>query len=394
MNRLRHFLVTVVAVIAFSLFARTSFALPRLSVRLGVPCATCHVNPSGGGMRNNYGSYVFAPTRLPLAFPGSSTTRVPMQLDIGDSLSFGGDARTALIYQKPMGGGDGLLSFFQMQADLYVAARLFDGLTAYYDQGAWGSFEAMGIYQKQLAKSASVYVKAGRFMPTYGLRLENHNLYTRQDIGFGPRDKDQGVEVGTQLGPLLVQLSVLNGSPQERQLDDNHSKAFIGRAETLGRLGPLKLMFGGSVYKNETGSVTEVHGASIDGRTKHSRYGVFGGASLGRLTYLAEAHLVKDDPYSDNKQDSKTRSFQSYQELDVLLIRGIDLNFNYEFRDPNLDLRTGTIQRISAGFAIYPMPYLELTALYRYSFARGPAGPEVQPLAGLKELIAIAHLYF
>lgn len=394
MTRLARGLAAALAFVAVMLAARASWALPRFALRLGVPCVTCHVNPSGGGMRNNYGRYAFAPTKLPLAFPGSSALRIPLQTDIGDAVSVGADARSAYLDQSPR-QGDGLHSFFQMQADLYVAAKPFNQLTLYYDLGAWGgSYEAMGIWQQPVTRNTSFYVKAGRFMPSYGLRLENHNLYVRQDIGFGPRDKDQGLEVGGQFGPVLIQLSALNGSAGERQLDENKSKAFVARAEAIGRLGAFRLMLGGSFYRNETGSLTDQGGTSIDARSKQTRFGFFGGAAIGRLTYLADMEFVHLDPYPGNRSDSKIRSYQTYQEFDVLLIRGLELTFNYEFRDPNLDLRSGVVHRVAFGFEVFPMPYLELKALYRRSIVSGPSGPEVAPLDGLSELIVMAHVFF
>ncbi|MBI2388561.1 MAG: hypothetical protein HYV09_02995 [Deltaproteobacteria bacterium] len=388
MTRLAHAVAATLAFIVVSLFALPAWSLPRFALREGVPCSTCHVNPSGGGMRNAYGRYVYGPTRLPLGFPGSRE-RAP-QLDLGDTLAFGADARTAYIDQRPK-TGEGLRTFFQMQADLYVAARVFDGLTLYYDQGAYGSFEAIALYQKPLTDWASVYVKAGRFMPTYGLRLENHNLWIRQDIGYGPRDKEQGVEVGAQIAPFLVQVGLLNGVPGERQLDDNKGKAFVARVEALGRLGPLRLMFGGSYYRNQTGVKSDASGKTVDGRSNLWRAGLFGGASLGRFTYLAEADLVRLEPFSANKTDSKSYSFQSHQELDVLVVRGLELTFNFEYREPDLDTKSGSMRRVALGFEVYPMPNLELKALYRHVWGKGPAS---RSLDGLSEYIAMAHVFF
>ena len=162
----------------------------------------------------------------------------------------------------------------QMQADLYVAADLWQGLTLYYDYGAYQSFEAMGIFRHGLGpKWLEGSVKAGRFMPTHGLRLENHNTFVRQDIGFGPRDKDVGLEGGLYAGPFLLQASILGGAGEDRQIDDNREKAVTGRLEWLQRFGPLRLLLGGSVYRNETGALTDVMGTEVDSRSDHLRVG-------------------------------------------------------------------------------------------------------------------------
>jgi hypothetical protein len=392
----RRIVVVMLAVTAVMLVARSSEALPRYALRDGVQCTACHIDPAGGGMRNRYGRYVFAPTRLPLF---NSSSIPPLNVDIGDTLAFGADSRSMYYYAQPGSGGAKTSTFFQMESNLYAAATLYragaDGgsaITLYYVQEGWMDFQASAIWQQELGRpDISIYLKAGRFIPTYGLRIENHQTYNRQDIGFGPTDKDEGVELGAHLGPVLLQGSAINGTTGMTQFDDNTDKGVIGRAEVLGRLGKLRLMLGGSVYYSETGSLTTVGTISTDARTKNLRAGGHWGASMGRLTYMGELDVVDVDPFPKNTQTSKSLSYQAYQELDFLVVRGLELNLNYEFRDPDLSLRTGTISRVAAGFEVIPVPYVEIKTLFRYSFGSGSA---VAPLDGLTEAIAMVHLFF
>ena len=77
------------------LILELSFALPRYSIESGISCISCHINPNGGGMRNDYGSNIFSIDELPLK-------RLIKNADdmwdgyITDNLQIGGDFRIQL----------------------------------------------------------------------------------------------------------------------------------------------------------------------------------------------------------------------------------------------------------------------------------------------------------
>jgi hypothetical protein len=63
--------------------ARPTHALPEYATRTGQPCATCHVNPAGGGPRTLRGLLWLAqgrPDQVPL-LPGSEEGTGPTELD-------------------------------------------------------------------------------------------------------------------------------------------------------------------------------------------------------------------------------------------------------------------------------------------------------------------------
>src|SRR5581483_9126270 len=71
--------------------AGRAFAEPYLAVRYGLKCETCHVNPTGGGLRSDFGD-VFAQTQLP-AHPirgnwGLWTGEVTKWLRLGGDLRY------------------------------------------------------------------------------------------------------------------------------------------------------------------------------------------------------------------------------------------------------------------------------------------------------------------
>ncbi len=335
-------------------------------------------------MRNAFGRNVFATTRLPVrsatAATGDDDGSSLIDVDVTESLAFGADLRSTYVYNRLRAPLTNLSTFILMQGDLYAAAATAgDRLTFYLDLGIYGSGEAMVIARGP----GGLYAKVGRFMPSYGLRLENHRVFVREGIGFGPREKEVGLEIGLQAGGFHLQASVLNGATDGDTplFDDNWQKAITGRAEYIRAGRFLNVMAGASGFYNIKGASRRAG----DEREGDIRAGGFVGASLGRLTYLAEADVTLQRKFTEFKW---LRTYSSYQELDVLVARGVELNFNWEYNDPDLRYSQNALHRVMGGFEVFPVPHLELKAFYRRVIGRS-----TEPLSGSHEVFAMVHFY-
>jgi len=80
------------------LFAASVHAEPYLAVGQGAKCSQCHVNPSGGGLRNPFGD-VFAQTQLPARHLDTGTDTwaglINRFLSLGGDLRFDNPSRAA-----------------------------------------------------------------------------------------------------------------------------------------------------------------------------------------------------------------------------------------------------------------------------------------------------------
>ena len=142
-----------------------AIAEPRFALRVGARCTMCHVNPTGGAMRNRYGREVFELHDLPLDTKLKGwLARTPFTPQVTDWLALGGDLRFAYLFTKlgakPPGKPkfDPVVNntFFLMQAALYVSATVTKWLTVYLDIGAAMPKKGQKIRKKLKKKSAFI----------------------------------------------------------------------------------------------------------------------------------------------------------------------------------------------------------------------------------------------
>ncbi len=398
----------------------TAEALPRFAARNGNECIQCHINPSGGGMRNAYGRNVYARLWLPRATPINPEDFVagqPAAEDEGDPLVFntdltdwmalGGDIRAAYLYVRPDRGRtpgtdpDITSSFFLMQADLYHAMTLNEHVTTVFDVGIYSGFEAWALFRLQSQPSPyDLMLKVGHFMPAFGIREVEHQLYTREGIGLGATDRDTGLEATAYAGPFTLSLSLLNGVLGDTSFDTHGTErqtfemAAAGRASLRGDFGWARGQVGASFYWNHNtsqanpllaGSVNPQSAAEVSLGVNEVRAGGFLTANVGRFTYLADFAWVQNEFKS--RQLVPLRGYASYQELSFLPTQGLDLVATFEFADPDVDLRHNGAKRVGFIVEYFPWSFTELRAMVRRSWR------DNSPTGGSWDIVFFTHLF-
>jgi hypothetical protein len=119
-------------------------------------------------------------------------------------LTLGGDVRGAGGYVR---SPEDLLAAFPMQIEAYAHAAIGAGLSLYVDLGAresevgheasthaW-SREHYLMWQQNPGESTGLFVRAGRFMPVFGLRVAEHPDYIRKWGGTPLYGETYGVAV-------------------------------------------------------------------------------------------------------------------------------------------------------------------------------------------------------
>jgi hypothetical protein len=328
-------------------------ATPRLAAQYGQDCQLCHANPSGGGLRNSYVTDFIGPAELPLRpLPAHESARWP-KARLNDFVTVGTDLRLLYLASDNARTAVGELdnSFFQMQADFYVAIEPDPQFLLYLDRGTGSDYEVFALARLLPAHG---YVKGGRFVPDLGWRWDDHNRYTRERLDLDyPGATETGIEVGLSPGPLTLTGGVFNGNGNA-QLDDNSQKMYVGKALARWRMGTVQAAFGGSTRWNSGPQV------------KERLWGIQGQASWRQFAYLADLFGRRTASDADSGRRGRTWSWVMSQELDFRPRQGLDLYVGYDFLDPDLDHENGTQYRISVGSRIYLRHFFKVEPLVRF----------------------------
>ncbi|HYQ96163.1 MAG TPA: hypothetical protein VER38_04055, partial [Candidatus Eisenbacteria bacterium] len=316
---------------------------PRYTARYGQKCALCHVNPSGGGLRTPYASQKLVPEEIAWsrATPPALEEIDPM---IAKHIMIGTDFREFYIGANLL---EARANFFEMQADLYFGFQLDPRVTLYYDRGQSNSYELFGLDYLL----PTFYVKAGRFVPSYGWKFDDHTMFVRSELGFmPPGNSDVGLEAGWSKGPLDIQAALVNGN-RGSTLDNDLKMAGLLNAIYRRRAGPVGAALGVSGYHHP--------GALRD----YDAGGAYGYLTWRNLTWLGEADLFRDDPASSKAKVGMVAS----HEVTYLLRQGLELIGTYDFFDPDRDRGAGAKSRLGGGVFVMPRSYMSLEALLRHT---------------------------
>lgn len=171
-----------------------AFGFPA-ALRTGRPaCASCHYSPSGGGVMNAYGHEAgdgFLPT---WSYDGEGASLWGATA-ANPTLQVGGDIRFLHVQRRK--GGEFSEKKFLMQADLEPALEIGSltmvGQFGLYQDRSFGVRRFYGLYRPPVK---GLFVRAGRFIPNYGINTPNHTALIRDALGFGQGTEVEGVEVG------------------------------------------------------------------------------------------------------------------------------------------------------------------------------------------------------
>ncbi|MEO8705106.1 MAG: hypothetical protein ABI867_33945 [Kofleriaceae bacterium] len=189
--------VVSIVLAAVALAAGVAEAYPQFQLARDQTCTGCHISPAGGSMLNENGFGVAEAISQfgtkPEFFYGDRFNSGTLQL--------GGDVRGAGGFLKYGGSEDSAVYAFPMQIELQARLK-FGAFSVFLNGGfrppqdghrvdadtelevrastyVW-SREHYLMWQQKPDENYGLYVRAGRFMPVFGLRFAEHPMYTKR----------------------------------------------------------------------------------------------------------------------------------------------------------------------------------------------------------------------
>ncbi len=320
------------------LVASIASAEPMFIAKQYTRCTACHYSPSGGGLLTPYGR---ALSHRELSTTGASATAPAAGTEddphgeqaflfgaLGDALGplhLGLEMRPSHLRIGFPGGHQDLN--FLMNMDLIGAVQK-GGWTAYAMAGreptnapirngrpqpeaAFISYEHWAAYQSD----GGFGIRAGRFLPAYGVRFSDHTAYTRSYLGFDRNDQVYGLEVSETMGPSLLQVTLSPGRA-EAILHDRARRGFSMAGRWQLDVTPRAAIVGSAVYR---------HSTDLDPKSG-AIGGAFGFAPTPRISVWTEvdANLQPDARGG--------HSWVAVNETAVEAVRGLWLKFSPQLR--------------------------------------------------------------
>jgi len=337
---------------------QTVLAEPYLATRTGQRCMACHVSPTGGGMRTEFGQVYGR------SLAASPSDAAPFDSALSNNVHLGGDYRGSLQATKTPGEED-QLNFQTKRANIYLHAQLLESLSFYVDQQLAPANENRTAWIKYQPAGSNYYLRSGQFFIPYGLRLEDDTAFIRQVTGVNFATADNGAELGWDSGNWSSQFALTNGTAGATENNKNKQASI--------RLAYIKpgWRLGGSFNSNESPLVTR------------DMFNIFSMFKLFDAEWLMEVDQIEDTDTLTIKR--QLFFFEANKEI----VKGHNLKLSIEFDDPDIDVDEDERTRNSLIWEYFPISQLQI----RTGIRIGDGIPQ-KPEDNLDEIFVNLHAWY
>lgn len=214
---------------------------PLLERRCTLDCQGCHIDPAGGGARNQWGSYYTLDQAAMLRFfepidPLQDQSRFDLHAD-GRIMQWdrpGGQRETFPMSWQGTVRIRPLINYLHFTYSSLLLGRIEDDNLRVVREGGRRYREQYAVMVDNLP--FNTYVRAYRGTPMYGLKRPNHSLWIRQRLGLDQFATTEAVELGGTPNVPFFRVSSMRGDPYLPKAYRQKGTSFHGgfRGVTLG----------------------------------------------------------------------------------------------------------------------------------------------------------------
>jgi hypothetical protein len=328
-------------------------SLPMYASREGAKCVSCHFDPNGGGLRNDFG-FTYGKNRHSME-PEDRWAEVTVNPQLNEWIRLGVDTRMSYIASHVHGDQSTLTSstFFPMQANLRVAVTPLDYLSIVGSHGLYlqtggvasAPYLAREWYGLFHGLPYNAFIQVGKFRSPFGLRQDDHTSFLRLEdfLSFDSQVEDAGIAVGSTGRNGWFELAYTNGEG-----------AFEERAQAL--TGKVAWS-----YPWLQGGVSGFHryDESID--VTFDRWSLYLTRTFGPLTLLGEYGRGTTDD-----DDDKVNNDAAFAEAAYQVNRGVRLRGKFDWMDSSRGEGGSITKRYSGEVDLIPMPFVQVQLFARY----------------------------
>jgi hypothetical protein len=353
-------LAVAVSTLGLGAGAAAAVAEPVFLSRQYTRCTNCHYSPTGGGLLTSYGRSLsreelstFGRSR------GSGATGREHEFLLGatrgalEPVSLGISLRPShLDVSSPDSSST---RDFLMNADLAAAVRLGRwtvygqvGRQSREDGPRVASFEHWVSYRSE----RGLGLRAGRFIPAYGVKLADHTSFSRDTLDLANDEQVYGMELSFTGDRHLVQVSA--GPGLADAVDDASRRALTATGRWQFDLGPRLVLVASGLYR---------HRSDLDPRRSAAGLAL-GVAPASRVTVWAQA----DARFLEGSSGGPAYTLLADAALE--LVRGVWVRVSPQLRTAFGDASAG-VARLALGLDLLPRTHWNVLVHYYRDHERG-----------------------